>query len=106
MVGLLLARADAGQAGADWFMWRCCGLWLRLQPEGLLREAYRILSHGGRLGIMHWNYDPATPRGPSMDIRPRPEQCRNWAQDAGFRIQVFNKIDLPPYHYGWAMEKP
>jgi len=76
------------------------------QPDGLLREAYRILSQGGRLGIMHWNYDPATPRGPSMDIRPRPEQCRNWAQDAGFRIQVFNKIDLPPYHYGWAMEKP
>jgi hypothetical protein len=74
VVGLLFARADADQAGADWFMSRCCGLWLRLQPEGLLREAYRILSHGGRLGIMHWNYDPATPRGPSMDIRPGPEQ--------------------------------
>lgn len=26
----------------------------------------------GRLGIMHWNHDPATPRGPSMTIRPRP----------------------------------
>ncbi|MFW6062156.1 MAG: class I SAM-dependent methyltransferase [Planctomycetota bacterium] len=76
------------------------------QPEGLLGEAHRVLSHGGRLGIMHWNYDPTTPRGPSMDIRPRPEQCRDWSERAGFRSAVPEKIDLPPCHYGWIMEKP
>ena len=76
------------------------------QPEVLLREAWRILSPGGRLGIMHWNYDPSTPRGPSMDIRPRPEQCRDWAIAVGFELAVSDKIDLPPYHYGWVMEKP
>ncbi len=75
------------------------------QPEVLLREAYRVLSAGGRLGIMHWNYDPATPRGPSMAIRPRPEQCRDWAERVGFHLYVPRKIDLPPYHYGWVMEK-
>lgn len=75
------------------------------QPEVLLREAWRILSPGGRLGIMHWNYDPTTPRGPSMDIRPRPQQCRDWAEHVGFQLVMPKKIDLPPYHYGWVMEK-
>jgi ubiquinone/menaquinone biosynthesis C-methylase UbiE len=75
------------------------------QPEVLLREAYRVLSSGGRLGITHWNYDPTTPRGPSMDIRPRPERCGDWAEKAGFRPAIPEKIELPPYHYGWVMEK-
>ncbi len=75
-------------------------------PDVLLREAWRILSPGGRLGIMHWNHDPSTPRGPSMDIRPRPGQCREWAERIGFRLAMTERIDLPPYHYGWVMEKP
>lgn len=40
-----------------------------------------------------------------MDIRPRPEQCRARAEQIGFRRHVPQKIDLPPYHYGWAMAK-
>ena len=65
----------------------------------LLREGFRILRTGGILGIMHWNYDPKTPRGPPMAIRPKPEQCAAWAQSAGFVIEK-SFIDLPPYHYG------
>jgi len=76
------------------------------QPEVLLREAWRILSSGGHLGIMHWNYDSDTPRGPSMDIRPRPEQCREWAERVGFHLAMPEVIDLPPYHYGWVLDKP
>ncbi|MCC7147436.1 MAG: class I SAM-dependent methyltransferase [Phycisphaeraceae bacterium] len=75
------------------------------KPEVLLREAWRILSLGGRLGIMHWNYNPTTPRGPSMDIRPRPEQCREWSEQVGFQLALPEEIDLPPYHYGWVLEK-
>lgn len=75
------------------------------QPEILLQESYRVLSRGGRLGIMHWNYDPSTPRGPSMDIRPRPEQCRQWAEQVGFKL-VGSSIELPPHHYGWVLEVP
>jgi len=75
------------------------------QPQVLLRESWRVLSQGGRVGIMHWNYDPATPRGPSMDIRPKPEQCHAWAEQVGFRLYVPDKIDLPPYHFGWMLEK-
>ncbi len=69
-------------------------------PLLLLREARRVLEPGGLLAIMHWNYDPATPRGPSMDIRPRPQQCRAWAVQAGFEPMPPGTIDLPPYHYG------
>jgi SAM-dependent methyltransferase len=76
------------------------------EPLVLLSEAHRVLRRGGRLAIMHWNYDPTTPRGPSMDIRPRPEQCRAWAQAVGFRLTGPRRIDPPPYHYGMVMIRP
>jgi ubiquinone/menaquinone biosynthesis C-methylase UbiE len=74
------------------------------EPEILLAEAFRILRGGGILGIMHWNHDPTTPRGPSMDIRPKPQQCREWGENAGF-VVVQPRIDLPPYHYGIIAKK-
>jgi len=73
------------------------------KPENLLREAYRILRDGGKLGIIHWNYDSTTPRGPSMEIRPKPEQCIDWARRVGFNNP--RRYDLKPYHYGIVMEK-
>ena len=57
------------------------------RPDVLLREAPRGLKPGGKLGIIHWNYDPTMPRGPAMAIRPRPEQCRQWAESAGFSLR-------------------
>jgi len=73
-------------------------------PVGLLREAHRVLRGGGRLGVIHWRYDAATPRGPSLDIRPRPEDCATWIEQAGFRVTRRN-LDLPPYHYGFLAVK-
>lgn len=73
-------------------------------PLALLQEAHRILNPLGKIGVIHWKYDPTTPRGPSMDIRPRPEQCEEWMQASGFDL-VTGLIDLPPYHYGMIGRK-
>jgi ubiquinone/menaquinone biosynthesis C-methylase UbiE len=73
------------------------------KPEELLKEAYRILKPEGKLGIIHWNYDPETPRGPPIAIRPKPEQCIKWASDAGFEFKDIH--DLKPYHYGILFSK-
>lgn len=73
------------------------------EPEVLLKEAARILRSGGRLGIIHWNHDPKTPRGPSLDIRPRPEDCLRWAQGAGFGEPM--RHDFKPYHYGLSLRR-
>jgi len=73
------------------------------KPIALITEAHRILKEGGKLGIIHWNYDPKTPRGPSMDIRPKPEQCIKWALECGFYDPL--QYDLKPYHYGIVLRK-
>jgi len=75
-------------------------------PGQLLNEAFRILLPDGVLAVIHWNYDPTTPRGPSMAISPRPEQCCVWAQTAGFHLRPPGIIDLPPHHYGLVFERP
>jgi ubiquinone/menaquinone biosynthesis C-methylase UbiE len=68
------------------------------EPGRLLREAYRILASGGAVAVMHWISDRPTPRGPSMEIRPSPEDCRRWMTGEGFSIEA--GVDLPPYHFG------
>lgn len=70
-------------------------------PEGLLDEARRVLEEGGSLSVMHWRSDIPTPRGPSLDIRPTPDQCRTWMLAAGF--STVDDIELGaycPYHFG------
>jgi ubiquinone/menaquinone biosynthesis C-methylase UbiE len=74
-------------------------------PVELLKEAYRILKVNGILSIIHWNYDTTTPRGPAMNIRPKPQQCKEWAEQAGFKLTNDGIVVLPPYHYGMALIK-
>lgn len=71
------------------------------QPVALLREAYRTLQDGGVLSVIHWRSDIPTPRGPSLAIRPTPEQCRAWMAEAGFH--AIESVDLQsccPFHFG------
>lgn len=72
-----------------------------VQPGELLREARRTLQDDGVLSVMHWRSDIPTPRGPPLEIRPTPEQCRQWMADAGFRaIQSLDLRDCCPFHFG------
>lgn len=73
-------------------------------PVSLLREAYRILAPGGVAAVIHWNYDPSTPRGPTMDIRPKPESTLTWANSAGFQVPSSVK-PVAQYHYGFLALK-
>lgn len=76
-------------------------------PVSLLKEAFRVIKPGGSISIIHWKHDSSTPRGPSLEIRPRPEQCRAWAEEAGF--EFLRDQDLSTccqYHYGMLITRP
>ena len=74
------------------------------ESTNILKETFRILKKGGRVGVIHWNYDPSTPRGPSMSIRPQPGELKNMLIRVGFSI-IKHNINLPPYHYGILAQK-
>jgi len=75
-----------------------------IDPMPMLREACRILTPGGRLAIIHWVNDAATPRGPDLAIRPRPDDCRRWLEDAGCAV-LLPCVALPPWHFGVVGER-
>lgn len=76
------------------------------QPVQLLAEAARVVRPAGYIYVIHWRHDPATPRGPTMEIRPRPGQMANWAKAAGLLASSEGVLDLPPWHYGIRFRGP
>jgi len=72
-------------------------------PDQILNEVHRILKPGKSAGIVHWRSDIKTPRGPQPDIRPTPEQCKQWAIESGFVIH--KELMLEPYHFGLIINK-
>lgn len=65
------------------------------RPIELLQHA---AAAGGDILVIHWRHGE-TPRGPSLDIRPRPEQVIEWGRAAGLAARG-GAIDLPPWHFG------
>lgn len=74
------------------------------RPLELLKQCNLLLKNGGKVAIMHWNYDKSTPRGPSMEIRPKKSNLCDLLLKAGFYI-IDSEIDLKPYHFGILAEK-
>lgn len=75
------------------------------EPLRILNEAARVVRSGGFVFIIHWRYDTTTPRGPSMEIRPRPEQITDWAHQTKLFAPEGSIIDLPPWHYGMRLRR-
>jgi len=73
-------------------------------PVNLLKEAHRVLHPGGMVAVIHWNYDARTPRGPPLDIRPKPEQCRAWGEQAGLKWVRHQALTGSPWHWGMVLE--
>ena len=74
-------------------------------PLKLLKEAHRVLRRGGIVGVIHWNYDARTPRGPPLDIRPKPQQCRVWGEQADLRWVRDQNFPRSRWHWGMVLEK-
>lgn len=72
-------------------------------PNQILSEVKRILKPGKSAGIIHCRSDIATPRGPRLEIRPTPEQCKKWAIESSFTIS--KELTLKPYHFGLIISK-
>jgi SAM-dependent methyltransferase len=72
------------------------------QPVALLRAARDVVRPGGLVAVIHWRSDVTTPRGPSLDIRPRPEQITTWAATAGLQPEG-GAFLLPPWHFGMKL---
>ncbi len=74
------------------------------EPVALLRAAREVVKPGGLVAVIHWRSDVATPRGPSLEIRPRPEQIGAWPIAAGLRTDGAAFL-LPPWHYGLKLRR-
>ena len=72
------------------------------KPVELLKEAFRILRVGGKVGIIHWIYDEPI-SGLPLDIKSRSEDCKRWTESVGFSFE--QEFDLKPYHFGIIMKK-
>ena len=73
-------------------------------PDQILNEVYRILKKGAKAGIIHWRSDMDTPRGPSLEIRPLPDECVNWAKKSGFQL-FKSPFFIGSYHFGLIIQK-
>jgi hypothetical protein len=71
-------------------------------PGILLGHASNALRPRGEVLVIHWRHGE-TPRGPSLDIRPKPEQIVQWASEAGLQ-PACDTIDLPPWHFGLRLQ--
>ncbi len=74
-------------------------------PVEMLREAARVVVAGGTVAVIHWRSDIDTPRGPSPEIRPGPEQILAWAQAVPELCVETPPVLLPPWHFGVRLTK-
>ncbi|HCE97083.1 MAG TPA: class I SAM-dependent methyltransferase, partial [Elusimicrobia bacterium] len=68
-------------------------------------EALRILRPRGTAGAIHWIHSAATPRGPALEIRPKPEALLELLRASGFQPAPASLIELPPWHFGVLASK-
>jgi ubiquinone/menaquinone biosynthesis C-methylase UbiE len=73
-------------------------------PSDFINEVYRILTTKGKVGIIHWRSDIDTPRGPHLNIRPKPDQILQWIDKQKFSL-LKAPVVIEPYHFGLILSK-
>ena len=73
-------------------------------PVRLLEHAADSLRPGGEVLVIHWRYGD-TPRGPALNIRPKPQQIATWAFATGRLDLKRGPINLPSWHYGFQFTR-
>lgn len=74
-------------------------------PVALLKASAALLRPSGRVLVIHWRADIATPRGPELSIRPKPEQIIAWGRETGLLVPDEAPLLLPPWHFGVALRR-
>ncbi len=73
-------------------------------PTQIIQNILPNLENDGKVYVIHWRKDIETPRGPSLNIRPEPQQIIQF-----FETLEFEKIDyykeISPYHYGITFQR-
>jgi ubiquinone/menaquinone biosynthesis C-methylase UbiE len=70
------------------------------EPEKIVREAFRLLKHGGKLMIIDWKKEEM-PEGPPLSIRVTEGTIREHVRKAGFvRITTYNVLRLHNFVVG------
>jgi len=72
-------------------------------PHSLLEETRRVLVPGGHAAVIHWRRDIATPRGPSLEVRPARSTCGQWAEAAGLHVISLPELPNTPWHWGMCL---
>jgi hypothetical protein len=55
--------------------------------------------------VIHWRSDLDTPRGPSLEIRPRPEQIVAWAEECGGLVVEGGAQHVGPWHFALRLQR-
>ncbi len=68
----------------------------------ILEEALRILKNGGKVFFADW-VRTATPLGPPLEMRVKPEEVKKLAEKVGFSFE--REFQAGPYHFGLVFKK-
>lgn len=72
------------------------------QQADMLKEAVRMIKAGGKLLVVDWKRED-TPFGPSLEVRPDPQQIQRLAQELGLRL--VDQFEAGPFHFALVFQK-
>jgi len=90
------------KAGSLDFVLLVNNLFQSKEYENILKEAWRLLRHGGRLLVVDWSDQP-TPFGPAMVDRVKEEEVQALVEK--LNLKLIDHFQAGTYHYGQIYEK-